>query len=391
MLYEKLAEYAADGTYPMHMPGHKRNPGFMPSTLPFDIDITEIHGFDDLHEPHGVLKETSELAARLYGSDKAFLLINGSTVGILAAIGAHTSRGDKILIPRNCHRSVHNAAALFGLTPVIIEPIIDAATGIPCDVAPGAVEEALDNNAGIRLAVVTSPTYEGVVSDVASIADIAHRHGIPLFVDGAHGAHLGFSKRFPRGALQEGADVVVMSLHKTLPALTQCSLLHILGARADAAELARLLSVLQTSSPSYVLMASIDYCLRLLESEKDKLFSEYERKLERFYTQVQQLKRLSVFRSCPGSFHSGPGSSRACDSPGLPRDGFFAFDPGKLAIVTKNAAISGIELAGALREKYKIELELACPDYAVAMTSVCDSAEGFDRLAAALVAIDSAL
>ena len=214
------------------------------------------------------------VAAGLYGSRKAFMLVNGSTVGILAAIGAHTERGDKILIADNCHRSVYNAVELFGLDPVYLTPETDETSGVSCSVAPAAVESALKTAHGVKLVVITSPTYEGVISDVWSIAGITHERGIPLLVDEAHGAHLGFSDAFPENATRLGADVVVMSLHKTLPALTQCSLLHICGEFADAGKTARLLSVLQTSSPSYVLLASIDHCLRLLVSDSEKLFCD---------------------------------------------------------------------------------------------------------------------
>ena len=374
MLYEKLKEYAASGIYPMHMPGHKRNSACLPPGLPFDIDITEIPGFDDLHDPCGILRETSELAAGLYGSERAFLLVNGSTVGILAAIGAHTARGDKVLAAGACHRSVSNAACLFGLDLVCIEPGIDEASGVECSIDPSAVASALDKDRDIRLVVVTSPTYEGVVSDIAAISRAAHERGVPLLVDSAHGAHLGFSPGFPESAVQAGADVVVMSLHKTLPSLTQCSLLHTCGARADTDAVARLLSILQTSSPSYVLMASIDCCLRLLASDKDTLFGEYERNLSCFSEDIKALKNLSVL----------------CHGADQPHPGFFAFDFGKLVIATGKTALSGVGLAELLRSEHKIELELARGSYAVAMTSVCDSPEGLRRLAEALIAIDRA-
>jgi arginine/lysine/ornithine decarboxylase len=374
MLTDKLARYAKGGVYPMHMPGHKRNAELLPPGFPYDIDITEIHGFDDLHDPRGILRETAELAAGLYGSDKAFLLVNGSTVGILATIGAHASRGDKILVSRDCHRSVTNAAALFGLNTVFITPETDDATGIKYSLDPSDVETALKNDPDIKLAVVTSPSYEGVISDISSIAEIVHRRGIPLLVDSAHGAHLDFSGKFRGGAIKAGADVVVMSLHKTLPALTQCSLLHVSSNLADTDGIARMLSILQTSSPSYVLMASIDSCLRLLSADKQGLFADYERNLGRFNEKMKSMRNLFVLNYGNDT----------------PRKGFFALDPGKLVIITKNTALSGAALADTLRTDHKIEVELACPDYAVAMTSICDTPEGFDRLADALIAIDKA-
>jgi len=375
MLYEKLKDYSLGGVYPMHMPGHKRNAGVLPPGLPYEIDITEICGFDDLHDPCGILLETAGLAAALYGSKKAFPLVNGSTVGILAAIGAHTSRGDKILVTRNKHRSVDNASALFGLSPVYITPDIDEESGVTCSADPEAVGAALKEDPDIKLVVVTSPSYEGVISDIRSIADIVHEYGIPLFVDEAHGAHLDFSPGFPGGAVRAGADVVVMSLHKTLPALTQCSLLHICGQYANVAETTRLLSVLQTSSPSYVLMASIDSCLRLLAADGKTLFKNYEQNLDRFSGMIKALRHLSVLNHGNDKKHAG----------------FYSFDPGKLVVITKNTALSGKKLAELLRGDFGFELELVTSDYAVAMTSICDSADGLAGFASALLAIDGAL
>ena len=372
MLYDKLKSYAADGIYPMHMPGHKRNSGFIPAGLPFDIDVTEIPGFDDLHNPEGVLRETTDLAAKLYDSQKAFLLINGTTVGILAAIGAHTEHGDKILTTVNCHWSTPNAADLFGLEIVYITPDVDEISGVPCSITPDAIKSALNKNPDIKLIVITSPTYEGVVSDIASIAGIVHNAGLPLLVDSAHGAHLGFSEKFPESSVHTGADIVVMSLHKTLPALTQSSLLHVCSERANTDKIKKLLSILQTSSPSYILMASIDYCLRLLMSDSEKLFYDYYVKLSGFFNSVQDLKNLSVL----------------CNGRDIKHSGFFDFDPGKIVIITKNTCINSSLLSEVLRVEHQIEIERVYTDYIIAMTSICDCPEGFTRLANALCIID---
>ena len=366
MLYEKLLEYVQSGVYPMHMPGHKRAGDS--AAMPHNIDITEIHGFDNLHDPRGILLETTNLAAELYGSDRAFLLVNGSTVGILAAIGACTQRGDKILMARNCHISVYNAVALFNLIPIYISPEIDEETGISCGIATADVKSALKKNPDVRLVVITSPTYEGVLSDTEAIAETAHAQGIPILIDAAHGAHLNFlSSLQNRISARETADISVMSLHKTLPALTQCALLHIRGERVDPREVARQLSIFQTTSPSYVLLASIDKCLRDLRDDSGRLFAEYEQKLARFRSETECLQNLQILSIGD------------------------AQDPGKIVIGTKKTAISGVELSDILREEHKIELEMACADYALAMTSVCDSAEGFARLSKALIAIDASL
>ena len=370
MLFSKLKKYAASGVYPFHMPGHKRNPEFMSPELLCDIDITEIYDFDDLHNPQGILRDTAGLAAELYGSLEAILLINGSTVGILAGIGAHTKRGDKILTDINCHRSVTNAAELFGLEVAFITPEIDEQSGVPCSITPESVEAALRDDKSIKIVVLTSPSYEGVVSDVKTIADITHKARALLFVDCSHGAHFGVSDAAPESPVTLGADIVVVSLHKTLPALTQSSLLHICSERANVSATKHLLSILQTSSPSYILMASIDSCLQLLKTDSRQLFSDYEQNLKDFYSKVKAgCKHLSF-----------PDSSS-----------FFGYDMGKIVIVTKNSELSGTELSDILRKQHKIELERACDNYAIAMTSICDTPEGFMRLADALVEIDLSL
>ena len=375
MLYEKLVEYSAKKIYPMHMPGHKRVVDDRTVRLPYDIDITEISGFDNLQNPTGVLLETAELAASLYGSDKAFLLVGGSSVGLLAAIGAHVSRGEKILISRNSHISVFNAIALFGLFPVYLTPEIDEINGIAMSVSPESVNSAIKETPDIKAVVITSPTYEGFISDISSIAAIAHKNDIPLIVDSAHGAHLGFSYTAPKGAVCTGADVVVMSLHKTLPAMTQCALLHTIGIRANNRGIERLLSVFQTTSPSYILMASIDNCLRLLASEKETLFEKYENMLSRFHDDILSLKHISII---------GYNSERID-----PR--VYSFDRGKLVITVKESTLNGVELADILRKKYKIETETASPRYVLAMTSIFDSDGGLSLLANALLEIDKSI
>jgi len=371
MLYKKLEDYCNEDIYPFHMPGHKRNGLYMPGGLTFEIDITEIPGFDDLHDTHGILLETSKLAAKVYKSRKAFILVNGTTVGILAAIGAHAKRGDKILTGSNCHWSTSNAAKLFGLEIIYINAQVDEATGVPCSISAKAIAEEMDKHPDIKMVVVTSPTYEGVISDIASIAKIVHASGALLLVDGAHGAHLGFSEFFPHSVVTSGADIAVISLHKTLPALTQCSLLHVCSERADTSAIKEMLSILQTSSPSYVLMASIDYCIRLLDCDSAKLFNAYEQNLQYFYNRVKNIEHLTFLYNEIKNNH-------------IPGSYFFDCDPGKITIITKNTAISSDKLANLLRNKYKIETERKFKDYVIAMTSICDTKEGFEKLGNAL-------
>lgn len=374
MLYELLSEYNKKGVVPMHMPGHKRNTAMLGDALPYGIDITEIDGFDNLHDAHGVLKATADIASRLYGSRRTFMLINGSTGGILAGVRAAVRYGDTVIMARNCHKSVYNAVELCGLVPVYLMPDLDEASGICGSIRPEQVEKALDNHPEAALVIITSPTYEGVVSDIKSICDIAHRNKIPVLVDAAHGAHFGFSEAFPPSPIYCGADIAVMSLHKTLPALTQCALAHVSGGLIDGNRLASELAVFQTSSPSYVLLSSIDRCLRLLDSGKEALFSEYEKNLEAFNKSISGIGKLRVL--CHGADTQNN------------RGSFFGFDPGKIVMSTRSTNLSGKELAQLLRSKYRIELEMVSADYAVAMSSLCDSRDALALLIGALLDAD---
>ena len=268
-LYEQLNSYGHSDYVPFHMPGHKRQlrDTFLPAALPWQIDITEIDGFDNLHHAEGILKESMDLAASYYGTVKTLYSINGSTAGILSAISAVTKPGDTILVARNSHKSVYHGVFLRNLRPLYVYPQIDRGSGLACGYSPVEIQEMLITHSEIKAVVITSPTYEGVISDIGSIADMVHEKGIPLIVDEAHGAHLTVSRNegeyFPLSAIGQGADLVIQSLHKTLPALTQTAVLHVcqtnLGKHTEyAKEAARYMGIYQTSSPSYVLMASID-------------------------------------------------------------------------------------------------------------------------------------
>ncbi|WP_434310428.1 aminotransferase class I/II-fold pyridoxal phosphate-dependent enzyme [Hominifimenecus sp. rT4P-3] len=373
-LAEKLRQYGAGFTCPMHMPGHKRNSPFPWMEPLAKMDITEIDGFDNLHEADGVLKEGMERMARLWGSRRSFFLVNGSTCGILAGICSLTNPGDKILMARNCHRSVYHAVELNRLRPVYLMPEADDATGILGSIRPEAVRAALEENPDIELAVLTSPTYEGVISDIASIVQVLHERGIPLLVDEAHGAHLGFSEAFSGGAVQAGADLVVQSLHKTLPSLTQTAAIHVGSILVDEDALRRQLAIFETSSPSYLLMASIDSCVRLLEEKGPELFRQYEERLKRFSEQVSCLKHLRVLGYGKDSIENHPA--------------FWSLDKSKLVLLTEGTGLTGPAFARHLRESFRIELEMAQSNYGLAMTSICDSDQNLEQLAEALWILD---
>jgi arginine decarboxylase len=369
-LYDKLMSYADDNYYPMHMPGHKRNTFMLQMDNPYRIDITEIEGFDNLHQSEGILKNLSQRLSRLYGAAASYPLINGSTAGILAAISAAANIGDEVLIARNSHKSVYHAAILRGLKPVYCYPPMISRLPIYGGITPEAVEEIFINKPGIKAVVITSPTYEGVVSDIKSISEVVHRNNAILVVDEAHGAHFGFHENFPQTAVRLGADIVIQSLHKTLPAFTQTAVLHC--NREDLNDrLLRFLAIYQSSSPSYVLLAGIDRCITMLENQGEELFQAFDEKLEKFYQSLTGLEALKVVDGqCVGV------------------DGVYDLDPSKITIIIKDPGLSGHQLQQILRKKYHIEIEMATPNYVLGMTSICDVKVGFNRLADALLEID---
>ena len=370
MLYDDLKNYYKNGIYPFHMPGHKRTDISKDNIIPYFLDITEINGFDNLHSPKSKIKEIENLACELYSVKHSFLLVNGSTCGILSAIRAMTNPFDEVLIARNCHKSVYNAVELCMLKPEYIMPRFDKNFGIFTSVLPCDIEEKLRNNRRIKLVVITSPTYEGVVSDISSIADICHKYGAYLLVDEAHGAHFPFNDSFPKEAVKCGADAAVLSLHKTLPSLTQTALL-ITNNDSFCNELRQNLSFFETSSPSYILMSSIEICLRYIKDNINK-FNSYWELLNNFYIATKNFQHLQII-----------GNEKKFIS------SCYNYDFGKLVISAKSADLNGIELSDILRNKYKIETELSYTDYVIAMTSVCDTEHGLKMLCDALYEIDS--
>lgn len=374
-LDEALYEYSEKDYYPFHMPGHKRE--FCPETLknPYKVDITEIDGFDNLHHAEGILLEAQRRAASLYGASESWYLVNGSTAGILSAVSACTSKGGEILMARNCHKAAYHAAYLRGLKTHYLFPQADRIVGLNGGISPEDVTDMLEMHSGIQAVLITSPTYDGVVSDVKKIAEAAHAYHVPLIVDEAHGAHFPFSEAFPVSATACGADVVIHSLHKTLPSLTQTALLHRNSERVSADKLRRFLGIYQSSSPSYLFMAGMDACLRLMQGEGRELFDEYTIRLGDCRERLAGLKNLHLLEKG--------------EITGL---GFvYDLDESKMVVSTANTSIDGAKLHEILLERYHLQMEMAASQYVIALTSVMDTEEGFARLEKALLEIDKEL
>lgn len=375
-LYSRLSAYGKSDYYPYHMPGHKRNVQSGRMGRYYDIDITEIDGFDNLHHAEGILQEAQERANRLYGAGETFYLVNGSTCGVLAAIMAVVERGGELLMARNCHKSVYHAAIMQELNLHYYDTPILEEYGIYDGIAADGIEQLLNEFPECKAVVVTSPTYEGILSDIRALADVVHRRESILIVDEAHGAHLGLSADMPEGAVAKGADLVIHSLHKTLPSMTQTALIHVQGDRVDRKRLRRYLGMLQTSSPSYVMMASMDSCVRYLESHGAQRFAFMKKQYVKFCKRTERCTYIKIGKMTQKTENCRTQAHMA------------GWDMGKLVIFVKNAPLSGQQLYDILREEYHLQMEMAAVNYVIAIMTIMDTAKGWQRLADALVEID---
>lgn len=362
----KLEAYSKENIVPMHMPGAKRNSELIGRYMddmpaPYEIDITEIDGFDNMHNADGMIKKAFEKTAALYGADESLFLVNGSTAGNMAAICGVTDKGDSIIVARNCHISVYNAIILNELDVNYVYPQYDDEYGYYKGISLREIKDTVEKNESmgkdIKAVVITSPTYEGNVSDIKNIAAYLHEHNIPLIVDEAHGAHFKFSCEFPQTAVEQGADIVINSVHKTLPSLTQTAVMHINYGYVNVSKVKRYWNIYQSTSPSYILMGSIDRCMSIIEKDGEYLFENYISKLKILRNKLGQLKNIKLIDSD---------------------------DISKIVIGCDNAK----KLYDILLKEYGIQLEMSSLKYAIAMTSIFDSAEYYDRFYNALCEID---
>ena len=386
-LLHRLEELRDSDMLPLHMPGHKRRSGNGHMNEIYGIDITEIDDFDDLHDPDGVIKDMEKRFARLYGADRAYLSVNGSTSCNEAAILSVCRRGDEIIIPRASHKSVYHAIEIGGLSPVYVRTSESLIAGVIMPPSADEVELALREHPKASCVVITSPTYEGLIADVEGIARVVHERGKTLIVDSAHGAHRGVQ------VTEAGADICVVSLHKMLPAPTQTALILVKdrhdrirhgenasGSSYAAADrdgetgeyllygrLRHYLDVFISSSPSYVLMAGAGECLNYMEKSLAKDLACSEGLLERFRTGCSALKFIDVSRI------------REDD------------DPFKIVIRGKYAKISGHALYDRLRIRHHIQCEMYGEEYVLALMSVMDDESSYDRLLQALKCEDDNL
>jgi arginine/lysine/ornithine decarboxylase len=379
-LYQELVKLSGSDMYPFHMPGHKRNLESTPMKGAFRCDITEIDDFDNLHDEEGIILEAEERANRLYGADKTYFLVNGSSCGVLAALSAAVPENGAVLAARGSHKSFYHAAYLRHLDIHYLPYKINEEYGIPESYRAEDVAAALEKEK-VSAVFITSPTYEGKCSEVGAIAKLCHEKGIPLIVDEAHGAHFGFYQgdedikknsqeefaSIPDSSVHQGADIVIHSVHKTLPSMTQTALIHVQGNLVDKALLKRFLRIYQSSSPSYVLMSSIDLAMKEIEQNGKDYFSKllyFRNKIDKETSKTSYLKVVG-------------------------RNDIE--DAAKVLIFVKKHAMTGQALYDILRKEFRLQLEMAGEYYVLAIITGSDTEEGIDRLIAAVNEIDGRL
>ena len=372
-LYNQLIKYSQEITS-FHMPGHKSGSILNIKDIPFlNLDVTEVPGLDNLYEAEGIILEAEEEMARQYGAKDSIFLTNGSTAGIIASILTVCNPGDSLVVARNAHHSVWSALILGGIRPIYINPSHNQEYNILGGICPIELEKVLADNPEAKGVIIVSPTYEGLVSDIKGIAKVVHDHNKLLIVDEAHGAHFAWDHSFPESAIIHGADLIIHSMHKTLPTLTQSALVHIGSQRVDKQSFVKRLQMIQTSSPSYVMMGIMDYT-RAQMKDQPGIWKNYVKELLKVRIALENMKNLVLL------------SKDICNQSNI-----YALDESKLTIFTHNADISGIELGRLLRTRYKIQVEVEAEDYIIAMSTIADDSSHLELLSKALLEIDSNL
>jgi arginine decarboxylase len=347
-LFSHLLEHSKQNPIPFHIPGHKKGYGMDPTFREFighnalSIDLINIEPLDDLHHPRGVIKEAQTLAAKAFGADHTFFSVQGTSGAIITMVMSACGPGDKILVPRNVHKSVMSAIVFSGATPIFIHPTIDDTLGISHGITLANVKRALEEHPDAKGLLVINPTYFGFCADLKSIVQLAHSYNIPVLVDEAHGVHIGFHDDLPLSAMQAGADMAATSVHKLGGSLTQSSILNVKEGLVNVQRIQSILSMLTTTSTSYILLASLDTARRYLATEGFKLLDDTIQLAERTRQQINDIDGLY----CVGEELVGT-------------DATFDFDPTKLTICVKDLGMTGHDVELWLRQYYNIEVELS--------------------------------
>ena len=371
-LVAAMLKYKNEDVYPLHTPGHKGGRG-MERLLRQELgasvamDVSLMSELDDIHEPESYIKRGQELAAQTYGGDACFWCVNGTSQAIHAMLLTALAPGERLLLPRNAHRSVAGGLILGGIEAVYLQPEYSEEFGLQLQVTPAAVQKALAADSSIKAVLLTSPNYYGIAADVQAIAEICHAYGAVLLVDEAHGPHLGFSEALPPSALQSGADACAQSTHKILGAMTQCSMLHVKGARLDLQRAADVMSILTTTSPNYLLMASLDAARAQVQAHGAEM-------AEAAVGAAGKLR--AVCRA-----HAGLKVLEEADCGGL------RLDSTKVTVNFASWGYTGVEVGDALR-RARVAVELVDAQNVLFLVTYADVTSDYD---AALARIDAVL
>ncbi|MGJ5675078.1 MAG: aminotransferase class I/II-fold pyridoxal phosphate-dependent enzyme [Nostochopsis sp.] len=363
---------------PFYTPGHKQGVGISQKIANvfgqtvFRNDLPELTELDNLFAPTGVIQQAQELAAAAFGATQTWFLVNGSTCGIEAAILATCGTGDKIILPRNVHSSAIAGLILSGAIPIFVNPEYDPILDIAHSITPSAVAAALAQHPDTKAVIMVYPTYYGVCGDVRAIAQITHQYNIPLLVDEAHGAHFVFHPQLPTPALRAGADLSVQSIHKTLSAMTQASMLHIQGKRIDGDRLNKALQLVQSTSPSYLLLASLDAARQQMALHGKELMSRTLQLAQEARTRITQIPRLSILQS--PSLQAGLGGS----------PGFITLDQTRLTVTVSGLGITGFTAEEILDQQLGVTAEFASLQHLTFIISLGNTQEDIEQLVQAL-------
>ena len=375
-LFDAMVALAESRKVSFHTPGHKSGKGistrFRKFVGPkiFSIDLTTLDEVDSLQKPRGVIKEAQELAAKAYGADRSFFLVNGTTGGNHAMIVTSCKPGDKILVARNAHKSVLAGIILCGAKPVFFAPAYDENLNILMNVTYEETKTAIDQHPDAKALFLTTPNYYGIAADIERIIPYAHEHGMVVLVDEAHGPHLKFHPTLPISALDAGADICVQSTHKIIGGMTQASMLHAKGSRTNFRTLTNVLKFVQTTSPSYILMASLDLARMQMATEGYKLLEKAIRLAEEARLRINKIPGLTCF------------------SKAIIKDSMFLkmgdLDVTKLTITVKELGLSGYQVSQILNSSYNIQVEMADPFHILVIVSIGDRRDDLNRLVEAL-------
>ena len=370
-LYQAIRDFTKKEKASFHMPGHKNGRGIPASfkKSAFAIDTTELMGTDNLHAPEGAIIEAEQLAAEAFGAAHAFLMVGGTTSAVQSMVLTAVKRGEKIILPRNVHRSVMGAMVLGGAVPVYVNPAGDKRLGIPLGMRVEDVRRAIKENPDAKAVFVNNPTYYGICSDLRSIVKLAHEHGMLCLVDEAHGTHFYFGENMPVSAMAAGADMAAVSMHKSGGSLTQSSIL-LTGPGMSAGYVRQIINLTQTTSGSYLLLSSLDISRRNLALRGREAFKQVVELAEYARTEINRI-----------------GGYYAYSKELINGDSIYDFDVTKLSIHTRDIGLAGIEVYDLLRDEYDIQAEFGDLGNILAYLSIGDRQREVERLVSALAEI----